>query len=558
MNLSTSTQTASSILSLAVGGTATQSPKTGAAKGSDGFGDLLTQLSSILPGAGDTQPAPVTVASDRQTGELPTGKNLPVAAKTTVAGGEDEGSEAGETAMVAPCEPQRPGAPAIAAPSLAVMPVLDPQFTLAASRPDDSELPSQFISSRPANGPVLPAVSQTLTADFAPKTAGAVVAPAHGREQAAKLDASVAQTAPKSPAAPAAAIQNPAALPAQPVAGQSPLTPPPAIAPATMAAQQTQSVAAPIQSDVPKGIAVRIAAADAPVSVQSGAAPTIHQPGTATAVTTPTGAQPATAPVIAAQAAAALGTVNSDRASVNTREGSAPATAPITQPIAAAQANRNDGASAQSSERRGNEQAFDAAPTPKTVQSNVDTPRPITAAIQNAAEAIDTSVRAAVGTPRIAAGDALGNIERIVDQLSAARQFDLSKPAALAVMHREFGALTVTFDQSADSLMNVRVAAEDGEAQKALAAAIAADRGGQRPQENQMTSAQANASLQTAGGERGAGNGAGAGQAQAGFDQNGNAERRSGQSDTRDRRDQHGARSDGQPPQSSSDEALYA
>ena len=55
----------------------------------------------------------------------------------------------------------------------------------------------------------------------------------------------------------------------------------------------------------------------------------------------------------------------------------------------------------------------------------------------------------------------------VVEHLTAARQMDLSKPAAIAVAHKEFGALTVTFDQSAGK-MNVEIAAENQESQRRL------------------------------------------------------------------------------------------
>ena len=134
----------------------------------------------------------------------------------------------------------------------------------------------------------------------------------------------------------------------------------------------------------------------------------------------------------------------------------------------------------------------------------------------------------------------------------AARQFDLSKPAAIAVAHKEFGALTLTFDHSAGG-MNVEIATEDGEAQRALAAAMANDRGATRAQDLTAQSPSSATQPGQTGGERGAANNAGTG--------SGNAAGDDQRQQTSDQRSRHGERAPNQPQapaQSSSDDALYA
>ena len=92
---------------------------------------------------------------------------------------------------------------------------------------------------------------------------------------------------------------------------------------------------------------------------------------------------------------------------------------------------------------------------------------------------------------------AIDSIARMVDRLSAARDFGVVPTAALAVMHKEFGELSIAIDRISDTLQ-VEVAAKDGEAQRALAAALAneraaamaGDRGVQRSAEAQQNMGQ--------------------------------------------------------------------
>ena len=141
---------------------------------------------------------------------------------------------------------------------------------------------------------------------------------------------------------------------------------------------------------------------------------------------------------------------------------------------------------------------------------------------------------------------AIDSIARMVDRLSAARDFGVVPTAAMAVMHKEFGELSIAIDRISDTLQ-VEVAAKDGEAQRALAAALAneraaalaGDRGTQRSFEAQQTAAQGNT------------NGNGAGQSAAGADRgaadtSGQAASNNGQSQ-REGQGRERTRPDGQP-----------
>ena len=131
-------------------------------------------------------------------------------------------------------------------------------------------------------------------------------------------------------------------------------------------------------------------------------------------------------------------------------------------------------------------------------EAEPDTARPVeavqaTARVATAAEAIrpEPAIAASVGQPvaptqpeavtraadlaRPDAFAAIDSIARMVDRLSAARDFGVVPTAALAVMHKEFGELSIAIDRISDTLQ-VEVAAKDGEAQRALAAALANDR----------------------------------------------------------------------------------
>lgn len=95
-------------------------------------------------------------------------------------------------------------------------------------------------------------------------------------------------------------------------------------------------------------------------------------------------------------------------------------------------------------------------------------------------------------------------IERLVERLSVAREFDITKSASIAVTHREFGALTMTFDNARNGL-DVEIVAKDADMQRALSLAVSADRANSRsPEPLQQAFQQASQGPQ-AGSERGAG-----------------------------------------------------
>lgn len=92
----------------------------------------------------------------------------------------------------------------------------------------------------------------------------------------------------------------------------------------------------------------------------------------------------------------------------------------------------------------------------------------------------ERSAQASIGSASTITSAAIENVERIVDQLSTARQFDLAKGATVALAHREFGELKVTFETVTNGL-EVEVSADDANTQRALAAAMHSDRAQLRP-----------------------------------------------------------------------------
>jgi hypothetical protein len=176
---------------------------------------------------------------------------------------------------------------------------------------------------------------------------------------------------------------------------------------------------------------------------------------------------------------------------------------------------------------------------------------PVIAALETAPANRNDGVRMAAAAPTNAM-TSIENIERLVERLSVAREFDMSKPASIAVTHREFGALTVTFD-NARSGLDVEIAAKDNDMQRALAQAVAADRPASRAGEPLQQSHQPASQATSTGWERGAGSaGQGAGSAGAGAegDRSHNQRDRSLPSSRQD------PRSPASP--SPSDDALYA
>ncbi|UVI39502.1 hypothetical protein [Qipengyuania spongiae] len=191
--------------------------------------------------------------------------------------------------------------------------------------------------------------------------------------------------------------------------------------------------------------------------------------------------------------------------------------------------------------------------------NNVDTPKPTGPAFAAQIEDAAPALRPVASTPRPIATDPFADVERVVEHLMAARQTDLSKPAAIAVAHREFGALTVTFAPAADG-MNVEIAAETNESQRALAAAMAQDRGTVRAQDTApQSAAQQNQTAPHAQDRSASGSQSGAGFAQGhGSHQSQGDNPRSQNSDQRGRHG--GTATPGNPntARPSSDDALYA
>ncbi|MBU1756027.1 MAG: hypothetical protein KJ703_03395, partial [Alphaproteobacteria bacterium] len=149
------------------------------------------------------------------------------------------------------------------------------------------------------------------------------------------------------------------------------------------------------------------------------------------------------------------------------------------------------------------------APAPAPVPVPADTAaKPAALSVAAAAEPVvpSRSEGARISAPAPPAPlTSVESIERLVERLSVAREFDMSKPASIAVTHREFGALTVTFDNGRSGL-DVEIAAKDNDMQRALAQAVAADRPASRAGEPLQNAPQQPSQLATSSGsERGAG-----------------------------------------------------
>lgn len=163
--------------------------------------------------------------------------------------------------------------------------------------------------------------------------------------------------------------------------------------------------------------------------------------------------------------------------------------------------------------------------------------------------------RTAMATPRAVAADPFSEVERVVEHLNLARQFDLSKPASISLAHREFGALTVTFDQS-ERGVEVEVAAENRDAQRALAAAMTSERGLARQQDTSFQSSASNQQGPTTGERNNSSNSSGmaAGQNHGGND----SEHGSQHSRPRDRQDERTPSNSRAPAVTPRDDGLFA
>ena len=182
----------------------------------------------------------------------------------------------------------------------------------------------------------------------------------------------------------------------------------------------------------------------------------------------------------------------------------------------------------------------------------VDTAKAMPQTLVSPVEDPSAALRPMTVAPRPVVSDPFADVERVVEHIMAARQVDLAKPAAIAVAHREFGALTVTFDHSANG-MNVEIAAESSEAHRALAAAIANDRATHRQQD---PATQAN-TIQNQSAATGSDRGGSAGHTGSGPSQSNGDDQRSAHSDQRGRHGERGPSPHQPSSQTPSDDALY-
>lgn len=224
-----------------------------------------------------------------------------------------------------------------------------------------------------------------------------------------------------------------------------------------------------------------------------------------------------------------------------------------TRPAVAAKVDSAAPSAAQASEHKGTQS--DASPeseaTPQRAAVQVEAPKMQVLAGRGEDTATLPPVHSS--TPRTVVTDPVAQVERVVEQLMAARQVDLTKPSAIAVAHKEFGALTVTFDPSAGG-MNVEVAAEDSDAHRALAAAMASDRSAPRQQE----AAAPTTSTSQQAGQASADRGSASGQSGNSFGQGSGEGQRSQNADQRGRQGDRPTSHNQPAPSSNSDDALYA
>ena len=425
--------------SSAAGLTSENGQKSAGFEGTDGFAELLSQLASFTPPAGQDD----TAEADRQAGDLPTGKELPLAALG--------------------------------------LPVLD--NTLAAP----TAIEATGGEGKPAAGGLVPNAPKTDLAMTAPTpratAPGAGLADAAGEEPVAGLEVRIS-------------------------AAQEPRDP---RAAGMVSSLQTGKAAMDLPTVAAHG---RAEAAPVGTALQGEMKASVKAAATETAV--------AAAAPAKAETAALQGAGTAQRSAIGERK-------------------IGDKALAEK-----------LASKPRTGATS-DAAKSMPQALAVAADGSASTIQPVSSAARPIATDQFANVERVVEHLMAARQFDLSKPAAIAVAHKEFGALTLTFDHSAGG-MNVEIAAEDGEAQRALAAAMANDRGATRPPDLTAQSPSSATQPGQTGGERGgSANNAGTG--------SGNAAGDDQRQQTSDQRSRHGERAPNQPQapaQSSSDDALYA
>lgn len=376
---------------------------------SDGFAALIAQLIEIIPAAGKAQ-AEADQPAEGQTGNLPTGKDLPV---------EDQ-----PLAALAAIQPEW-AAPTIASPLPASAAASNSSATIISFRQahTEAQMPGQVesVAGRAPQGEL----SLVQARDSA-------VGQAAPRADQIRMTVSVAPVGPAAPGAEAS----------------------PAAAPHAAVPLATSALAlaphAPSSQDAPVPVERQLVQAAAPQSgetKQSGQDPQNQNPASAD------------------------------------RGPSARVSAP--------------------------DKEFGAAERPVHIAAEAGKPGasatalPVAAVSEAPAPSRSEAARTAAPAP-VAAMTSVENIERLVERLTVARDFDMAKSASIAVTHREFGALTVTFD-NARSGLDVEIAAKDNDMQRALAQAVAADRPASRAGEPLQQSHQPASQATATGSERGAG-----------------------------------------------------
>lgn len=73
--------------------------------------------------------------------------------------------------------------------------------------------------------------------------------------------------------------------------------------------------------------------------------------------------------------------------------------------------------------------------------------------------------------------DVLHDLTQIVDRLAAAREALAPASAALAIKHAQFGEISLRFDQQQDGRLTAEIASPDAETHRAIAHAVATERG---------------------------------------------------------------------------------
>lgn len=484
--------------------------------GGDGFADLVNDLEMLAPlGKIAANKAEVELGV-RQTGNLPTGKSLPVGLQdlpqTTPGDLEDEGADAPQGAVVS----MLPLAP----PMLATGPV--PLAEAAVTGTVKSAIAHTAE----------PTVSRLSTsADMVRAEQGQTGPTARGQSDAATEATSAGEARTKGLSVSIAAATTP-----REVGG------------AAMSPSLQNGMA---RIDLPTAGTATAPSADGGTRSKTPASPLMSmRDGAAVGALPPSAAKPAAKP--APPGGPDLASKRRDPQTTQAQPSTPvmrPA-APIDQPA------RTKAVETSSIEIARNAQddktSADKPVLASRASLTVETAKAMPQTLVSPVEDPSAALRPMTVAPRPVVSDPFADVERVVEHIMAARQVDLAKPAAIAVAHREFGALTVTFDQSANG-MNVEIAAESSEAQRALAAAIANDRTTHRQQD---PATQAN-TIQNQSAATGSDRGGSAGHTGSGPGQSNADDQRSAHSDQRGRHGERGSSPDQPSSQTPSDDALY-